>query len=106
MIGPLTAAITIIIVAGLSGASVLGVIIFLAAYRLFQDYILSPHVMGSGLELHPLMILFGVFAGAEVAGVAGAFLSVPTLALVRVFYVRLRKSRARPQLTPRPIVAP
>ena len=100
MIGPFVAAVVIITVAGLSGSSVLAVLIFLAAYRMFQDYILSPHIMGTGLELHPLAVLFGVFAGAEVAGIPGAFLSVPILALIRVFYVRLRKARSRSQLTP------
>jgi predicted PurR-regulated permease PerM len=106
MIGPLTAAITILLVAGLSGSAVLPVLIFLTVYRLFQDYFLSPHVMGTGLELHPLMVLFGVFAGAEAAGIAGAFLSVPTLALVRIFYFRLRKARTRSRLQPAPTPAP
>jgi predicted PurR-regulated permease PerM len=101
MIGPFSAAIIIIVVAGLSGAPVLVVLIFLTAYRLFQDYILSPHVMGTGLELHPLTVLFGVFAGAEVAGIPGAFLSVPILALARVFYVRLRKARVQTSLSPK-----
>jgi predicted PurR-regulated permease PerM len=54
---------------------------------------LSPNLMGSGVELHPLLILFGVFAGAEIAGIAGTFLSVPVLALVRILYLRLRSSR-------------
>jgi predicted PurR-regulated permease PerM len=40
-----------------------------------------------------LLLLFGVFAGAEAAGVAGAFLSVPVLALVRILYRRIRKAR-------------
>ncbi len=103
MIGPLAASVIIVVVAGLSGASVPGMVIFLAAYRMFQDYILSPHVMGTGLELHPLAILFGVFAGAEVAGIAGAFLSVPILALVRIFYVRLRKARVQAKLRATPV---
>jgi predicted PurR-regulated permease PerM len=107
MIGPLAAAATILLVAGLSGASILPVLIFLVTYRMFQDYILSPHIMSTGLELHPLMILFGVFAGAEVAGVAGAFLSVPTLALARVFFFRLRKGRAKSRpVEPVPSPAP
>ena len=100
MIGPLSACAIIILVAALSGSPVLIVLIFLVAYRMFQDYFLSPHVMSSGLELHPLAILFGVFAGAEFAGIAGAFLSVPILALVRIFYVRLRKARTMSQLSP------
>ena len=45
------------------------------------------------MQLHPLLVLFGVFAGAEVAGIAGTFLSVPVLALVRILYLRIRKAR-------------
>jgi predicted PurR-regulated permease PerM len=56
--------------------------------------------MGQGVELHPLLVLFGVFAGAEVAGVAGTFLSVPVLAMVRVVYVRIRKARAGIRFSP------
>ena len=104
MLGPFAAGIIIVAVAALSGGPVLTVLIFLVAYRLFQDYVLSPNVMGSGIEMHPLWILFGVFAGAELAGIAGAFLSVPTIALVRIFYVRLRRSRTESRLTPVPTV--
>jgi len=93
MLGPLTASLVILAVAAASGSHVLAVLIFLLAYRMFQDYVLSPHLMGTGVELHPLLVLFGVFAGAEVAGIPGTFLSVPVLALARVFYFRLRKSR-------------
>jgi predicted PurR-regulated permease PerM len=92
-IGPATAALVIIAVAAVSGSHVVVIIGFLFAYRMFQDYVLSPHLMGQGVELHPLLVLFGVFGGAEVAGVAGSFLSVPVLAMARIFYVRLRRSR-------------
>jgi len=98
MIGPLTAGTIAILVALLSGAHALAVLIFLLAYRLLQDYILSPHLMGQGVELHPLAVLFGVFAGAEIAGIPGTFLSVPVLALVRVIYLRIRKARLGVQL--------
>ena len=59
-------------------------LIFLAVYRVIQDYVVSPHLMGQGVELHPILVLFGVFAGAEIAGVAGVFLSIPVLALARL----------------------
>ena len=49
--------------------------------------------MGQGVALHPLLVLFGIFAGAEIAGIAGTFISVPVLALARVVYVRIRKAR-------------
>jgi predicted PurR-regulated permease PerM len=54
--------------------------------------------MEQGVELHPLLVLFGVFAGAEIAGVPGTFLSVPVLALLRILYLRIRKARLSTQL--------
>jgi predicted PurR-regulated permease PerM len=99
-LGPLTASVTIVLIAAISGSHIIAVIIFLVAFRMFQDYFLSPLLMGRGVELHPLMVLFGVFAGAEVAGVAGAFLSVPALALVRILYLRVQKAHARVPVNP------
>jgi predicted PurR-regulated permease PerM len=93
MVGPLTAAAIILLVAGISGAHLLAILIFLVAFRMFQDYFLSPHLMGQGVELHPLLVLFGVFAGGQVAGIAGTFLSVPVLAVARILYLRVRRSR-------------
>jgi predicted PurR-regulated permease PerM len=93
MLGPLVAGIIITIVSLVSHAPVVIVIVFLLGYRMFQDYILSPQLMRQGVALHPLLVLFGVFAGAELAGIPGTFLSVPVIALARVIYVRIRKAR-------------
>jgi predicted PurR-regulated permease PerM len=98
MLGPLTASVLILTVAGVAGSHLLAVLIFLGVYRVFQDYILSPHLMEQGVELHPLLVLFGVFAGAEIAGIAGTFLSVPVLAMARILYARVRKARLAEQL--------
>jgi predicted PurR-regulated permease PerM len=95
VIGPLTAAVLIVIVAALSGYShVLWIVIFLALYRLFQDYVLSPYLMGAGVEIPPLLILFGVLAGGQLAGIPGVFFSVPVIAALRMVLVRMRKSHA------------
>ena len=93
MIGPLTAVAAILLVTLISGAHFWTVVIFVVAWRMFTDYFLSVRLMGQGVELHPLLILLGVFGGAEVAGVAGSFLSVPVLAMARILYVRTRRSR-------------
>src|SRR5579884_2047733 len=101
VVGPLAAAILIIIVSGFSGyAHVIAFIVFVLCYRMFQDYVLSPYLMGAGVELHPLLVLFGVFAGEQIAGIPGMFFSVPVLAVLRVVYVRLMRARARRDLTP------
>ena len=106
MLGPAVAGVTIALVALISGTHPLAVVVFVIAFRMLQDYILSPHLMGRGVQLHPLLVLFGVFAGAEVAGVAGTFLSVPALALARVLYLRLRKARIAVRLGPTSTTAP
>jgi predicted PurR-regulated permease PerM len=98
VVGPLAAGVVVLAFGGLSsGGHLLTVLIFLVVFRLFQDYVVSPHLMGHGVELHPILVLFGVFAGAELAGVAGTLLSVPVLALVRVLYRRVYQARQEAQ---------
>jgi predicted PurR-regulated permease PerM len=74
----------------LSGSHhLLAIFAFLVAFRFFQDYVVSPHLLSAGMKLHPLLVIFGVLAGASVAGIAGSFLSVPVLAALRVVYRQL-----------------
>ncbi len=85
VIGPLTAMCAIIAVTALTGYShVWWIVIFLAVFRLLQDYVISPRIMGEGVELHPLWVIFGIFAGDQIGGIPGVFLSVPALALARL----------------------
>jgi predicted PurR-regulated permease PerM len=94
VVGPLTAAIVALLIAGLSGfPHVVWILVFLIIYRMFQDYVLSPYLMSSGVELHPLMVLFGVLAGEQVAGVPGMFFSVPVIAALRIIVVRMRRQQ-------------
>jgi len=91
VVGPLTAAIVIVSVSLLvSFPHWLGLIIFLGAWRLIQDYVTSPRIMGQSVELHPLAAIFGVMAGGEVAGILGIFLSIPVMASLRIFFRRWR----------------
>jgi predicted PurR-regulated permease PerM len=94
IIGPLVAAIACVIVAGLSGYTHLLVLAgFIALYRLFQDYVVNPMLMSGGVAVPPLLILFGLLAGAELAGVAGIFLSVPVLAAAKIAVLRIAQER-------------
>jgi predicted PurR-regulated permease PerM len=97
LFGPLAAAISIIAVSLVTGfGHVLLILAFLAAYRIFQDYILSPQLMSAGMELHPVLVIFGVLAGEELGGIPGIFLSVPVLAALRLAVVRIRRARSGP----------
>jgi len=90
--GPLVAALVIFGVAFLTGYHHLVLIaLFLALWRLVQDYVNSPRIMGDKLELHPLAALFAILAGAEIAGVIGVYLSIPIMAALRILWRRWQK---------------
>ena len=91
VVGPLVAAAVIIGVALLmTYPHWLILIIFIGAWRLIQDYVISPRIMGKSMELHPLAAIFGVLAGGEIAGVLGIYLSIPIMASLRIVWRRWR----------------
>jgi predicted PurR-regulated permease PerM len=91
VLGPLVAAVIMVTVALLTGFRHWWMlVIFLAAWRSIQDYVNSPRIMGHSVELHPLAAIFGVMAGAEIAGILGVFLSIPVMASLRIVFRRWR----------------
>jgi len=96
VIGPAAAAVVVLFVGGFSGYThLLWFLIFWVLFRLFQDYVVSPLLMGAGVKLNPLLVLLGVLAGEQIAGVAGMFFSVPVIATLRVVVVRLQRAHRR-----------
>lgn len=91
VLGWLGGGLAVLVVSGFSGyPHLLWIVAFILIYRVFQDYVLSPYLMSEGVEVHPLLIIFGVLAGEQIGGIWGMFLSVPVLAVLRVIYTRLR----------------
>jgi predicted PurR-regulated permease PerM len=91
VVGPLAAAVIILSVALLmSYQHWLVLMVFLGIWRLVQDYVSSPRIMGRSMELHPLAAIFGVMAGGEVAGILGIYLSIPVMASLRILFRRWR----------------
>ena len=96
LLGPLTAALIALFVAGLSGYDhLLWIAGFILCYRIFQDYVLYPYLMGDGSQIHPVMIIFGLLAGEQLGGVAGVFLSVPVIFSVVIITRYRRDSDAK-----------
>jgi predicted PurR-regulated permease PerM len=102
VVGPAAGGLIIVLVTSLSGYShVLLFLLFWVLFRMVQDYAISPYLMGKGVQLNPMLVLFGVLAGDRIAGVLGMFLSVPVLAILRVMFVRLRRGRSLDIVSPR-----
>ena len=88
LVGPLTVAILAALLGLLhSGFGVaFMVLLFLGVLRVVQDYVIYPRIIGTGIHLHPLAVIFAILAGAEIAGIAGIFLAIPVIAVLTVTY--------------------
>jgi len=62
------------------------VLLFLGVLRIAQDYAIYPRLIGQGIHLHPLAVIFAILAGEKLAGVAGIFLAIPVVAILTVSY--------------------
>ena len=51
-----------------------------------EGHVVVPKVMGSALRLHPLLVIFGLLAGAEMYGILGVFVALPLLAVLRALW--------------------
>ncbi len=90
VVGPAVAAVSVFVIAILSGyPHAAWLVIFLGAWRLIQDYVSAPRIMGKSLEIDPLVQIFAVLAGGEIAGVVGALISVPVVATLRIIWRRM-----------------
>jgi len=89
---PLVGPVTIAILAALLAMFHAGpfnaflVLLFLGVLRIVQDYAIYPRLIGQGIHLHPLAVIFAILAGEKLAGVAGIFLAIPVVAILTVSF--------------------
>lgn len=94
-VGPLVTGILIVGVSfALNYNHVLLVLLFLMVWRVMEDYVISPHIFGGRVEVHPLATIFGVLAGGEIAGVVGIYFAVPVMAAIRILWRHWRRHTA------------
>lgn len=88
LIGPLTIAIMAGIIAMFHAGpfNAFLVLLFLGVLRIVHDYAIYPRLIGHGIHLHPLAVIFAILAGEKLAGVAGIFLAIPVVAILTVSY--------------------
>ena len=106
LVGPLAVALIAVLIAGFfSVKQAVAVAIFLGVLRIVEDYVIYPRLIGQGIHLHPLAVIVAVLCGAELAGVAGIFLAIPTAAIMSVGYRHWLRRRGHAGLT-EPVTPP
>ncbi|WP_317228609.1 AI-2E family transporter [Pedobacter montanisoli] len=67
---------------------VITVLLVIAVVQFFDNNILMPHIVGSKVRINALVSILGVVIGGVIAGVAGMFLSMPVIAVLKVIFDR------------------
>jgi len=93
VIGPLIGTVAAVIVAFFQPTNYLGLdpVVFallvvgvMILIQQIENNILVPRIVGGALDLHPLVVIIGVFMGAALAGLIGAILAAPVIATIKL----------------------
>ena len=74
------------------------VIVLVLVVQQLEGNVLQPILVGRTMDLHPALVIIAVTAGGTLAGITGAFLAVPVVAVaaVTVRYARQQLAEVEP----------
>lgn len=92
-VGWIASAVAILMVGFLTNSHWIWMAGLLVVWRLAQNFVNSPRIMGDSLELQPLTVVFALMVGGQVGGIAGVYLSVPAVAVLRIVWLECFSTR-------------
>lgn len=123
-VGPVVSAVVAILVALFQPGNYLGlepwqyalvVLGLMVIIQQVENNFLVPRIVGGALDLHPILVIVGVFMGASLAGILGAILAAPIVASVKLltqyawrklFDLQPFPEEEPPEETPPPVLIP
>ena len=93
-LGPLTGMIVGFMMALIDGNSLpmgLRVLLVLSIVKLIDDALVNPMVVGSSVELHPLVVILCITVGEALLGVVGMLIAVPVFCALKATFEVLHK---------------
>ena len=58
----------------------------IVAWRLVQNFVNSPRIMGDRLQLQPMTVILALMVGSQIGGLLGVLLSVPVVAVLHILW--------------------
>ena len=80
----------------------LSVLIAVLVVQQLEGHVLQPLIMGRAVATHPLVVIIGIACGVVLAGIVGALVAVPLIAVLNTGIRRL--ARRRPEVPPDAVV--
>ncbi|MFD9001716.1 AI-2E family transporter [Streptomyces sp. NPDC059582] len=79
-------------------------LVVVLAVQQIEGHILQPFILGRAVRVHPLAVVLSVAAGGMVAGIGGAVVAVPLVAVTNtvVGYLRSYSESSAPRTSPAP----
>lgn len=68
---------------------ILGVITLSIVVQFIDNNILVPRIVGNKVQINALVSMIGVIIGGAIAGIAGMFLAIPLIAILKVIFDRI-----------------
>ena len=70
--------------------------LFRSVIHNIEGYLVGPLVLGRAVKLHPVVILISLTVGTIIGGIIGAFLAVPTVAVILAVNEHYRAKHSAP----------
>lgn len=83
-VGPILGAVPPVLLALFtSPLAALWVIVAFVAIHQLEGHIVVPKIMGGAVGVHPLVVIFGLLIGEQVAGIVGILIAIPVVVVVK-----------------------
>jgi predicted PurR-regulated permease PerM len=76
--------VTIVALAAVSLPAAIINVVFTIAYRLAEDYLISPRILRRTVDVRPIVTVVAVFLGGALLGIVGALMAVPAAAAIQL----------------------
>jgi predicted PurR-regulated permease PerM len=96
VVGWLAAAAAMLTVGFLTHTHWIWMAALVVVWRFVQNYVNSPRIMGNNLNLQPLTVIFALMVGGQVGGIAGVYLSVPAVAVLKIVWLEYSATASSP----------
>jgi predicted PurR-regulated permease PerM len=103
-VGSAIGAVPIGVAAGLHGfpEELIVWVVFFLVYQQVESRVLGPFVYQRTVELHPLLAIVAVLAGASLLGILGALIAIPIAAIAQIVVKDWWRYRSVPDPAPAP----
>lgn len=83
-VGPILGALPPVMLALVTSpsAAIWVVVAFIVIHQ-FEGHVVVPQIMGDAVGVHPLVVIFGLLIGEQVAGLMGMLIAIPSVVIVK-----------------------